>query len=81
LPNAGVRTEATIIDPIEVTALSVRRNDAEFRYEPVMQKRLRAWGVCIPRRSHLYRAKFILQLSVNRRTIVSQNPAMMPILF
>jgi hypothetical protein len=38
-------------------------------------------GLCIPRRSHLYRAKFILQLSVNRRTIVSQNPAMMPVLF
>jgi hypothetical protein len=27
-------------------------------------------GLCIPRRSHLYRAKFILQLSVNRRKII-----------
>lgn len=37
--------------------------------------------LCIARRSHLHRAKFIPQLSVNRRKIVSQNPAMMPVLF
>jgi hypothetical protein len=37
--------------------------------------------LCTPRRSHLNRAKFIPQLSVNRRKIVLQNPAMMPILF
>jgi hypothetical protein len=36
---------------------------------------------CAVRSSHLDRAKFIPQLSVNRRTIVSQIPAMMLDLF
>jgi len=36
---------------------------------------------CAVRSSHLHRAKFIPQLSVNRRTIVSQIPAMMLDLF
>ena len=37
--------------------------------------------LCTARASHFYRAKFIPQLCVNRRTIVSQIPAMMPVLF
>src|ERR1700731_368023 len=37
--------------------------------------------VCIARLSHCCRANFIPQLSVNRRTIASQNPAMTPVLF
>jgi hypothetical protein len=37
--------------------------------------------LCIARRSHLNRAKFIPQLSVNRRKIISQNPAMTSGLF
>jgi hypothetical protein len=32
--------------------------------------------LCAPRRSHLYRVKFIPQLFVNQRSIVSQIPAM-----
>jgi hypothetical protein len=36
--------------------------------------------LCIARASHFYRAKFIPQLCVNRRTIVSQIPAMTPAL-
>jgi hypothetical protein len=33
---------------------------------------------CTPRRSHCYRAIFILKVSCDRRTIVSQIPAMTP---
>jgi hypothetical protein len=35
--------------------------------------------LCIARASHFYRAKFIPQLCVNRRTIASQIPAMTPL--
>jgi hypothetical protein len=37
--------------------------------------------LCATRRSHSYRAKFIPQLSFNRQSIVSQNPAMTLVLF
>jgi hypothetical protein len=37
--------------------------------------------LCTARSSHLNRVKFILNFPSNRRTIVSQNPAMMPGLF
>jgi len=50
-------------------------------YQGVMKKRLGAMRPCAVRSSHLHRAKFIPQLSVNRRTIVSQIPAMMLDLF
>jgi hypothetical protein len=37
--------------------------------------------LCIARSSHLYRANFIPQFFVDRRSIAAQNPAMMLDLF
>jgi hypothetical protein len=67
-------------DFIEVTAPSVRRND-RVSLRICNAKATLRMRLCIARRSHLHRAKFIPQLSVDRRKIVSQNPAMMPVLF
>jgi len=38
-------------------------------------------SLCIARASHFYRAKFILKLCIDRRSIVLQMPAMTPDLF
>jgi hypothetical protein len=56
--------------PTHATSLQTCNEKASARITP-----------CAARRSHFYRMKFIPKLSVDQRSIVSQIPAMAPVLF
>jgi hypothetical protein len=66
----SINAEARLKGPAPLNWLQTRNEKASSRITP-----------CARRRSHFYRAKFIPQLSINRRTIVSQIPAMTLVLF
>jgi hypothetical protein len=76
--DGGRQLESDRANALAAISKDAMQRDFLPRCNEKASSRMRPCAVCS---SHLYRAKFIPQLSVNRRSIVSQIPAMMLDLF